>query len=179
MTVDRPPLVPPREPVLTWRRDGTEFAVTTVVVVLLGPVAGLVWAAVAPRLDLVGVLRGSEAPYRAEVGADFRFLVVGIVAGALCAAAAGALRRHGPGVAAGLAVGGIAAAFVADRVGYLAARGDTLETLHRLGVSARLLESFGVNPFVELRALGVAVAWPLAAVLLHALALGIRSRRER
>lgn len=162
------------EPLVRWPHDAREFAFTTVLVVLAGPLVGLLWAAVGPELPLAPALTGSASAYRSEVGADFHFLLLTAAAGLLSAAVAVAVRRDGPGVLLGLVVGGLGAAIVADRVAYLVHRGDTLETLRQLGVSLSLLEKFGVDPFFKVRALAVLVAWPMAALLLHTLAAAVR-----
>lgn len=174
------PRFPPVDParVIRWGHELRDLLVTTTVLVLLGPMAGLVWSAVAPKLALVAALEGAEAPYRAEIGADFRFLLVGIVAGLVSALGVAAARRDGPGVMLGLAAGGLAGGFVAARVGYLAERGGTLQTLHHLGVSVHLLAGYGLDPFFRLRALGVVVAWPIVAVAVHALVVHLRSRQH-
>jgi hypothetical protein len=99
-----------------------------------------------------------------------------IAAGAICAAIAVVLRLDGPGALAGLAGGGIGAAFVADRVGFLLNRGGTLDLLHAHSVSLGLLSSFGIDPFFKLRAVGVVVAWPIAAMVVFVTALALRAR---
>jgi hypothetical protein len=170
------PLQPPTvaNPAGGWQDEARDFALTTVFVVLLGPVVGLIWSSVGPKLALVPALRGSASAYRAEVGAVLHFLLRSGAAGLLCAAVAIALRRDGPGVLLGLVVGGIGAAIVADRVGFLLNKDSTLDTLRHLGVSLALLDKYGIDPFFKVRALGVMLAWPLAAVVLYAVALAVR-----
>ena len=168
--------VPAPEPLVRWPADGWEFAATALFVVLSGPLVGLIWAAVGPGLPLLPVLSGSGSAYRNEVGADFYFLLLTAAAGLLCAAVAVALRRDGPGVLLGLVVGGLGAALVADRVAYLAERGDTLDTLAHLQVSLATLHRYGIDPFFKVRALGVLVAWPMAALAMHTIALAARAR---
>jgi hypothetical protein len=148
------------------------------VVVLTAPLVGLLWSAIGPKLPLQPALNGSETAFRTEVGADLHFLLVTAAAGIVCAAVAIALRRDGPGVVLGLGVGGVLASFVTDRVGYLLNRDHTVTALHHLGVSLSLLDKFGIDPFFKVRAIGVIVAWPLAAVVTHTLALAIRGPRS-
>src|SRR3954469_11679245 len=106
-------------------------------VTLFGAVAGLVWAGLAPQLSVPQLVAQSSSVYRAQIGADAWFLLVGTVAGALCAVVlALVLRRRGPGALLGLIVGGLAASFVADRVGFLAQRGSTVSALHAAGLRA-------------------------------------------
>jgi hypothetical protein len=161
-----------------WRTDLRRLLLTTVAVALSGPVAGLVWRAVAPTVSIRGLLLGSESTLKAEIGADVWFLLVGAAAGVLCAAVAAVLRAEGPGVVLGLAVGGVLGSLVADRVGYLAAHGATAATLAAFGVPPGALQRAGLDPFLEVRALGVLLAWPLAAVVVHALAASVRARRD-
>ena len=163
--------------IVRWTQEARDFLVTTLALVAGGAAVGLVWAAVAPQLAIVSALRGSEAAFKAEIGADFWFLVVGTAAGVVSAAVVLAMHRDGPGTSLGLAAGGITGGFVADRVGYLAHHAATLDALHSVGVSLRALQDFGLDPFFELRALGVIVAWPLAAVLVHAVVVAARTQR--
>jgi hypothetical protein len=97
------------------------------------------------------------------------------VAGVLCALVAVVLGRDGPGASLGLGVGGVIAALVAERVGYLANRGDTLDALRHLGVRLSALDQFHIDPFFKVRALGVLLAWPIAAVIVHSLLVGLRN----
>ena len=177
VTVPGPlPPAPPPEPAVRWPGDAGEFGLTAAFVVLTGPLVGLVWAQVGPGLPLRPVLSGSGSPYRNQIGADFHFLLLSAAAGLLCAAVAVALRRDGPGVLLGLVVGGLAAALVADRVAYLSERGGILDTLHHLHVSLATLHRYHIDPFFKVRALGVLVAWPGAALVLYTVALAARPR---
>jgi hypothetical protein len=176
VTLQEPWRPVPPEPAVRWPADGWEFALTSLFVMLSGPLVGLIWAAVGPAVPLRPVLRGSGSAYRNQVGADFHFLLLSATAGLLCAAVAVARRRDGPGVLLGLVVGGLGAAVVADRVAYLVERGDTLDTLAHLQVSLATLHRYGIDPFFKVRALGVLVAWPMAAIVLHAIALAARTR---
>jgi hypothetical protein len=169
---------PDLEPVVEWRRDAIEVVFTTVAVALTGPVLGLIWSHLAPTISIAGVAAGSEVPYRAQIGADAWFLLLAAIAGAACAVVALIARRHGPATLLGLAFGGISAAFIADRVGYLASRGDALSALHRVGVKLSVLQQFGIDPFLRVRAMGVIVAWPLASVLVYVLVVAIGARRS-
>jgi hypothetical protein len=164
------------EPALRWPHDGLVFAVTTLFVTLSGAVAGLVWAAVAPKLSLAAVLAGREGPFRAQIGADVWFVLVAALAGVLTAAVALLLRADGPSATAGLGAGGVAAAFVADRVGWLSQQADLLETLRALHLDPTDVNMALVD--FRLRALGVVVAWPLAAIIVHTCAVAIRTRRR-
>lgn len=159
-----------------WRQELRDFFLIAAYVVLAGPVVGLVWSATGPKVDLLRALSGSSEAWRAEAGADVHFGLICIAAGAVCAAVAVVLRLEGPGAITGLAAGGLGAAFVADRVGYLFNRGDTLDLLHAHSVSLSLLSQFGIDPFFKVRALGVVVAWPIAALVVYVSALSLRDR---
>lgn len=158
------------------RQELRDFLLVAVYVVLTGPIVGLLWSASGPKLDLFRALRGSGRAWRAEAGADVHFGLICIAAGAVCAAVAVLLSMDGPAVPAGLAVGGLGAAFVADRVGYLLNRGDTLDLLHARSVSLHTLSQYGIDPFFKVRALGVVVAWPIAALVVYVSAVAIRDR---
>jgi len=159
-----------------WRQELRDFLLTACYVVLAGPIVGLLWSAAGPKTDLLRALGGSGVAWKAEVGADVHFGLLCVAAGTACALAALVMRREGPGTVAGLAAGGLGAAFVADRIGYLLNRGDTLDLLRAHNVSMGLLDRYGIDPFFKLRALGVVVAWPIAALVVHALAVALRDR---
>ena len=161
-----------------WRRDLRDFVFVAVYVLLAGPVVGLLWSWSGPKTDLLSALGGSGVAWRTEAGADAHFGLLCVGAGIACAVVALAMRLDGPGVVAGLGVGGLGAAFVADRVGYLVNRGDTLDLLKAHSISLDLLGKFGIDPFFKVRALGVVVAWPMAALLVYLLALSLRSERR-
>jgi hypothetical protein len=167
--------------VLPPRRSGTEVVVgvlAAVYVTLAGAVAGLVWAAVAPKLSKSAVLDLSGAMFHPQVGADAWFLLVGALAGVVCAAVAVyVVGEPGPGLVAGLAVGGLAAAFVADRVGYLA----ELHGSTQMAIAA--FRSLGGEPFTgefdfRVRALGVVTAWPIASLAVVGLVMAVNAWRR-
>lgn len=102
--------------------DTAAGVVAAVVIVLLGAPVGLLWATVAPRVQLI--VRGpgdavfAERASQAFVDADVAFGALTLVAGLACGALAAWLgRRHGPGVVVGLLAGGLLAAYVAARTG--------------------------------------------------------------
>jgi len=177
------PWDPPRpvnEDVLPASRADRELAtavVTVLYVTLLGAAAGLVWSAVAPRLSVRALVNNSDAAFHAQIGADAWFLLVGGIAGALCTLLALALgRRDGPGLVVGLAVGGIAAAFVADRVGYLDDHQSTAAALRALGAhpGGALVSELDFR----IRALGVLAAWPVASLLVLAVIVAVSGHRR-
>jgi hypothetical protein len=166
------------EPPVRWPADAVRFGLTTAFVALSGAVAGIIWAQLAPMLSIAGLARGSESPFRALIGADAWFLLVTAIAGVVTAVIALVVRADGPGVTAGLAAGGVLAALIADRVGYLTQHDDVLAMLRHLGISLSLLQQAHIDPFLRVRALGVLMAWPLAAVLVHTGVVALLDRRH-
>jgi len=162
------------------QRPAPEVAVallTAIYVALLGPAAGLVWAAAAPKLSIPALVANSDAVFHAQIGADAWFLLVGGIAGGLSALIAWlVVRDETPGLAIGLAVGGIVAALIADRVGYL----------HERGATTRALEAIGAHPTgsaiseidFRIRALGVLTVWALAALVVLGIIMALRSARR-
>ena len=158
-----------------WRHpaDTVVLALSTVFVALLGPAVGLIWSAAAPRLSIARVAANDETTFKSLIGADAWFLLVTALAGVFCALVAHAVRGRGPAVVSGLAIGGAIGALIADRVGYLATKHDVLQTLKPFGITLHRLQAAGIDPTLKVHALGVIVAWPLAALLTHALILSV------
>jgi hypothetical protein len=141
---------------------------STAAIALLGPLAGLLWAWIAPPIRYVvvdgkAVLADPET--QALIGTDGRFAVITAVAGLLCGVAAYAAGGRGRDLALvlGLAAGGVAAGLLAWRVGHLVGLG----TFHRLTRTAPTGRT--ITGVADLRAVGVVVFWPLAAVLVYGL----------
>lgn len=172
------PAAAPYERPLRLLEDLTTAVVTAVFVALSGAIAGLIWAAIAPKLAVGRAIAGAEVAFKAQVGADVSFLAVTVVAGVLCAAVATiGFRASGPGLVTGLAAGGLTAAFIADRVGYLVERSATLTAIHAAGVAHP--SGLGVSLLdFRVRALGVVTGWPIAAVVVAALVEAMRTRRR-
>lgn len=164
-------------PVATGPGEMASGVLTAIYVVLLGPAAGLLWTAVAPKLSVPALAAGSDATFRAQIGADAWFLLVGALAGAVCALLAVlALGEPGPYVVTGLALGGLAAAFVADRIGYLNERGATSEALRAIGAhpDGGLISEIDFR----IRALGVLTVWPIASLAVVGLVIAINASRR-
>ena len=168
----QPDWPPPTPPERAWqpRTDLTTAALMAVLLALFAPLVGLLWAHLSPELSVTQVLSGSEVPFKAEIGDDVWFLFLAGLAGALTGAVACTVGGRGPGVVLGLVFGGLGAAAVAARVGFLAQRA------HLLGQ----MRSHGVNPLYygalefKLRALGVVTAWPIAAVAVFMIVTAFR-----
>ena len=164
-------------PSLPRDQDVAGGLLTAVYAVLLGPAAGLVWAAVAPKLSIPALAANSDAAFHALIGADAWFLLVGGLAGVLVALVAVAfVGEPGPGVTTGLAVGGLVAAIVADRIGYLSQRGATTDALRALGAhpGGALISEIDFR----LRALGVITVWPIASLAVVGLVIAINASRR-
>lgn len=147
------------------RRRGDVLAgiSTALGVALLGVPMGLLWSALAPRARVVVLAAGTalaDPDTKAFIGADATFLLLTAGAGILCAVLALLLggRRHGAATALGLAAGGLAASYVAWRVG------------HRIGLAEFRRTVSGptgttTTLYLTIHARGVLVAWALTAVL--------------
>jgi hypothetical protein len=131
----------------------------------LGLLAGLIWAAVAPRPLLVITAPGEAALVNVEttafIAADVAFCLVCLVGGAITGALGYlfAVRRHGPLAMAGLLAGALAAAFAARWVGEHSGLAAFQHQLAILPVGARLLGS------LTLRATSALGLWVLAAAV--------------
>ncbi|MEV5575183.1 hypothetical protein AB0L06_34530 [Spirillospora sp. NPDC052269] len=141
--------------------------VTTALVAVLGPVAGLVWHAVAPAVGFV-VVHGepfiADGESQAPIGTDVRLALIGLVAGLLCGLVAywfGGRDNDVP-LLIGLALGGTAASLLAWWVGH---RFGLSHYQHVLRTGADGTEVRGP---ADVRAKGVLVFWPLAAVATYA-----------
>jgi hypothetical protein len=137
---------------------------TVAVTVLVGAPVGLLWAWLAPRVvvevdgDDVQVVDTYSDGF---IAVDAWFLAAVAVAGLVGGVLAWWLgRAHGPGVVLGLAVGGLAAAWIAGRVGGEVDR-----------VSVRQLVESGVQGrhelAVRLRSTSALLGWPIASLLAH------------
>jgi len=163
-----PPVFSQAPPAVRWRHDGLVLLVTTALVAVAGAVMGLIWSSTAPKLSIRSLAAGSEATFKSQVGADARFLLLSVLAGIVCAAVVLAFGQRGPGAVLGLAIGGVLAALVANRVGVVAQHDATMSALKSLGIShsARVLDLVGFR----VRAQGVLLAWAIAALVVHGLA---------
>jgi hypothetical protein len=155
-------------------------AVTTLLITILGLPAGLLWTVVAPRTTYV--IAGGKAflgdpESQTLIAADGWFAAVtagaGLVCGVVAYLLAGRLREMG--LLAGLAAGGTAAALLAWWLGHRIGLSTFQQQIRtgRDGATARAA--------LQLHAAGVAVAWPLIAVLVYGLleALDVAGRESR
>ena len=164
-------------PAIPRRSEVGPGFLTAVYAMVLGPVVGLVWGAVAPKLSVPALAANSDASVHALIGADAWFLLVGGLAGALVTLVAVAfVGEPGPGVTAGLAAGGMVAAVIADRIGYLSQRGATSDALRALGAhpGGALISEIDFR----VRALGVLTVWPIASLAVVGLVIAINASRR-
>jgi hypothetical protein len=158
------------EAMRSWRlRAGAPALVASLAVAVgtaaLGVVAGLIWAAVAPRPLLVMTSPGAAALVNTEtsafIAADAAFCLV-CLAGGVVSGALGylfAVRRHGPLAMVGLIAGSVAAAFVARWVGEQSGTAVLQHLLATRPTGARFYDS------LKLGATGALACWPLAAAV--------------
>jgi hypothetical protein len=156
------------EAVRSWRwRDAVPAVVAALAVAAgtaaLGVVAGLGWAAVAPRALLVMTAPGAAALVNTEttafIAADAAFCLV-CLAGGVISGALGylfAVRKRGSLAMAGLLAGALAAAFVTRWMGEHSGLATFQHLLATLPVGARLRDS------LTLGATGALGFWVLAA----------------
>lgn len=146
--------------------------VTVAVTLLAAAPVGLAWAALAPRADavLVGGVYVQADPASAAFIADdgtlfLSFVLAGVVTGLLAFRLG---RAHGPAVVSALAVGGLAAAHLAGRVGETVGL-RALQEAARAGVTRGQLT-------LEIGADVVVAGWPAAALLAYLAAMLVRRR---
>jgi hypothetical protein len=133
------------------------------------PVAGL-WLALAPRVLFRVVAGGGSTPVDAEtkgfIADDGTFFLLTAAVGLACGTIAYLLgRRYGPGLAIGLAAGGLAGAVVAWKLGTWFGSSGFHHALRTDPAGATLRAP------LSLRAKGALVAWPIGALV--ALVVGI------
>ncbi|HEV7826792.1 MAG TPA: hypothetical protein VGP02_18005 [Mycobacteriales bacterium] len=151
-------------------RDLLGAGVVAVAIAAVGVPVGLLWAALGPRASVLITADGAvSAENRPEVfvGADGSFGALGIAAGFLLGAGVYFWRRgRGPWMAIGLAVGSLAGAYVASKVGHQVGLGTYEKLLAGEPTGQRFQRPVG------LRADGMLFLQPLVAVVVYVLAAG-------
>jgi len=147
--------------------------VAAVVMLLVAAPVGLLWAAVAPRVDVV--ISGdrvdlADSGSAAFIAGDGFFLLAVALAGVVGGLAAWRLARQpSPGVVVGLALGGLAAAYVAMVVGQQVGS-DAVQA----AVDGGLQGALELN--LRLRAQEALVGWPVGALVAYVGASLVRGR---
>jgi hypothetical protein len=146
---------------------------------VLGLIAGLVWAAVAPRALLVVVGHGQadvvDPETSAFIAADGWFVLLSVIGGAVSGLLGYllAVRRHGALAMAGVLAGALAAALIARWAGEQpgAAAFSHLLAVSKPGVHLR--------PPISLGGVGALAFWPLSAGLTAGAFEAVQYFRER
>jgi hypothetical protein len=171
------------EETIHWRLEVLVACLVTGFSVVLGAVVGLVWPHVAPHVDQVRAIGGSEAATKALLGADLWLALLGLIAGIVSVLVLNLIGRDaaaGPGAVLGLAVGGVLASLVAAQVGHLVQHPHVVDQLKAAfpGISAHSVRAvLGYFDF-RVRAGAVLLAWPVAAVATQVGVILLRTRRR-
>jgi hypothetical protein len=167
---------------IRWRSEAVVAVLVATYSVVLGGVVGLVWAKYAPHLQIARAAEGSEAASKAVLGDDMWLALFGLLAGVVSVAVLMVVGREagrGPGGVIGLAVGGVLGSLVAAQVGHLVQHPDLVAQIHHAFPTLdaptvkRILGFFDF----KLRWKAALVAWPFAAVVLHAATVIVRYLR--
>ncbi|MEV7007660.1 hypothetical protein [Streptosporangium sp. NPDC051022] len=158
-------------------RHARDFAVTVLVLGLLGAVAGVLWSMLAPRPPYVMTGQGpflADPSTQALIAADGWFAVITGALGLACGAVGYSLSRSARPLAVvlGLAGGGLLGAYLALLVGAAVNLAPATIT-----ASGRTSSSLFPGP-LGLTAHGVMLAWPLLAVGLFFALEGIAGYRD-
>jgi len=172
------PAQPIRSDPVNWQSEAVIAVVGTLFLAIAGAVAGLWWDAAAPKLSYRALAASADATFHPQLGADAWFLLVTVVVGFVSAVVfCLAVRRPGPGTAIALGAGGLLASFVADRVGFVAERHAAVTGLHAFGFPTTGDVVAQVD--FRVRALGVVVGWPLVALAVMGIFIGIDALLRR
>jgi hypothetical protein len=165
-----------------WLPEALVSVLVVAYSVVFGGAVGLIWPRVAPHIRLVAAIDGSEGATKALLGDDLWLALLGVIAGVVSVAVLAVIARDaggGPGGAVGLAVGGLLGSMVAAQVGHLVQSPHIVSTLRASfpGISHHSVTTIVGYFGFTVRAKAVLVAWPLAAVIVHAAAASLRYRR--
>jgi hypothetical protein len=181
--VIRPPQA--AEAAINWRAEGVVALLVAAYSAILGAAVGLVWPRVAPQVRVLHAAQGSEAALKALLGDDVWLGFLGIFAAAVCTAILAISARdagRGPGGMVGLAVGGLLGSLVAVHIGHVVygAQHPYLRAeVHNAFPSVpsdQVTHVLNVLRFT-LRDKAALLAWPVAAVVLQAATVIVRSLR--
>lgn len=157
----------------TLWHDAFAGVLTAVVTVLVGAPVGLLWAGLAPTVDVVVAgdqVQLVEPGSSAFIATDGFFLIAVALAGVVGGVLAWSLAHpHGPAVVVGLTLGGLAAAYVAMVVGEQVGLTEVTQAVQAGQQGALELT-------VQLRAQEALVGWPVGALVGYAAASLLRGR---
>jgi len=160
--------------------DGSDGGLRQGLVFLLaltaaGPLLGLLWAAISPRLDVAAGISGSETAFstQADIDATFGFICLGT---GLIAGVAARWRAADGGwpVPVGIAAGGVAGSLLAGWIGHLVRSPGALRQLppHAPAYVAGLVD-------FKVRATGLYMVLPATALVVLAVALWLPAALTR
>jgi Protein of unknown function (DUF2567) len=158
----------------SWAREVRVSIGVIVALALVGIPAGLLWRVWSPRTAGYVYQPHAVIPDQSEaqIASDGRFLVVTAAIGLVAAVLVWSRRSwRGPLVAAGLGVGALAGALVADLVGKLTGGGHTdgpLQSVITLPVTVRADALLLVEPLIALFGYGLAALFASQDDLGHA-----------
>jgi len=156
-------------------RDLRAGLVFLLALTVAGPLLGLLWAAIAPRLDVAAGISGSETAFsaQADIDATFGFICLGT---GLIAGVAARWRAADGGwpVPVGIAAGGLAGSLLAGWIGHLVRSPGALRQLppHAPAYVAGLVD-------FKVRATGLYVVLPATALVVLAVALWLPAALTR
>jgi hypothetical protein len=163
---------------VNWAHEAVVAVAGTLLLALSGAVVGLLWDAAAPKLSFAALAANADQVFRPQIGADAWFLLVTVLAGLVTATVLClAVRRPGPGAAVALGAGGLLGALVADRVGFVAERHAAVVGLHSVGFPST--GDLVTQVDFRVHALGVIAGWPLAALAVLGVFVGIDALLRR
>jgi len=170
----------PAAPARTAGTAAVAFVTAAAATAICGIPAGFAWGAVAPRVLVQVVARGTAAVVNPEtsafIAADIWFCLIGVIGGLLTGSLGYLItvRRWGPAAAAGLIVGALAASSIALWAGDL---GGRAAFQHQLAVRA---PGTRLHASLALGAKSGLTFWPLVTALTIAvMEIVIRSRSRR
>lgn len=159
------------------RKDLRDSALVVVAVALLGIALGFLWLWLAPRVPLVSTdeavfLKDTEG--EEAIGADGTFLLLGVGLGVLTALAVFLFRRRGgTALVVALAVGSLLGSLLGWGIGvWFGPSRDVVEQARQVG------EGVTFDAYLDLRAKGALLAWPVAAMLVHLGLTGLFGPRD-
>ncbi len=165
-----------RDRITSWVLDVGTVATP---LLLLGAPAGLLWAQLSPRIDVDKGAGGPSFPSaetKEALSVDLAFLLLTVLAGLACGVLVWQWRRRdASSVPVGLALGTLLSSMVARAVGERVVLDDAVARICQTRISLGCTYYSG---HVHLRATGLLVAWPMAALVAYLLLTAILDREN-